>query len=72
MINVKKKVAYVTNKVLNTLIGRSKSSCLDVSLQVHSFSTNCVRELFKPSKDLASLEICNEKIFFGVGFQIFL
>jgi len=41
----------------------SKSSCSHVSLQVHSSSANCVRELFKPSKDSASLSVCSEKKF---------
>jgi len=37
-------------------------------LQVHSSSANCARELFKPSKDLASLQIDNEKMLFDFGF----
>jgi len=28
-------------------------------------------ELFKPLKDSASLQVCNEKNFFGCGFWIF-
>jgi len=30
------------------------------------------RELFKPSKDLASLLVCNEKNFFGFGCGFFV
>jgi len=32
---------------------------------------DCAKELFKPSKDLASLRICN-KIFFGFGLHFFV
>jgi len=35
------------------------------------FADDCVRELFKPSKDSASLRVCNDKKFFGFGFQVF-
>jgi len=32
---------------------------------------DCIRELFKPSKDSASLCVCNEKNVFGFEFWIF-
>jgi len=40
-----------------------KSICLHMSLQVHSSSAECARELFKPSKDLTSLRVCYNQIF---------
>jgi len=39
--------------------------------QPHSSSADCARELYKPSKDLACLRVCNEKIISGFGFQVF-
>jgi len=42
-----------------------------LTYQQHSSSADCARELFKPSKGLASLQICNEKNFFGLGFHFF-
>jgi len=33
------------------------------TLQLHNLSVDCARELFKPSKDLASLLVYNEKKF---------
>jgi len=47
---------------------RHKSSICHVSWQRHISSEDCARELFKPSKDLASFWVCNEKIFFGFRF----
>ena len=38
-----------------------------VSLPHHNSPTNCPRELFKPSKDMASLLVCNEKFKFWVS-----
>jgi len=51
---------------------RLKSSIFWLSYQSHSSSADCARELFKPSKDLASLLVCNEKNFLvlGVGFYM--
>jgi len=40
-----------------------KITLLACALQVHCSSTNCTRELFKTSKDSASLHACNEKNF---------
>jgi len=34
-------------------------------LQLHNSPINCARELFKPSQDLASLLVYNEKKFLG-------
>jgi len=34
-----------------------------------SSSASCAKELFKPSKDLASLRISNEKKMFGFGLR---
>ena len=49
----------------------ANSSCLHVSLHGYNYGAECARELFKPSKDSASLWVCNEIHFFGYGFQIF-
>jgi len=46
-----------------------KLSSLNVSLQLHNLPSDCAGELFKPSKDLASLRICNVKKFF-LGFFV--
>jgi len=48
-----------------------KSSSLHVSLGGHNSGPGSAGELFKPSKDLASLRVCDEKKFFGFGFLIF-
>ena len=48
-----------------------KSSIFWLSYQYHSSSANCARELFKPSKDSASLRVCNEKKVFVLGFKFF-
>ena len=45
-----------------------KSSSSHVARQLHNSLGDYARELFKPSKDLASLQVCNEKN--GFGFQI--
>jgi len=39
-----------------------------LTYQSHGSSAHCTRELFKPSKDSASLPACNEKKFFVMGF----
>jgi len=39
-----------------------------MSLQGRNSSTESTTELFKPSKDMASLQVCNEKKIFGFGF----
>jgi len=46
------------------------SSCFLLSHQLHNSPDECARELFKPSKDSASLRDCNEKIFSGFGFFV--
>jgi len=50
----------------------TKSSSSPVSLCRHNSGTKCVRELFKPSKDLASLWVRNEQIFLVMGFGFFV
>jgi len=50
---------------------RLKSSSLHVFLHGNISADDCARELFKPSKDLASLHICNENNIFGLGFGVF-
>ena len=52
--------------------GQSKWSCLHVNLQVNSSSTDCARELFKPSKDSASLRVCSEKFLLILHFRFFV
>jgi len=39
-------------------------------MQLHNLPVDCGKELFKPSKDLTSLLICNEKFvkFWVTGF----
>jgi len=41
-----------------------KTSSFQLPYQRHSSFGDCARELFKPSKDSASLLVCNEKTFF--------
>jgi len=41
-------------------------------LQLYNSSVDCPRELFKPSKDSASLLACNEKYFFGFRYRFFV
>jgi len=41
-------------------------------LQLRNLAVNCAKELSKPSKDLASLLVCNEEEFLGLGFQFFV
>jgi len=43
-----------------------------MALRRHNSGTESIRELFKSSKDLASLLVCSEKKYFGFGFQIFV
>jgi len=50
---------------------RLKSSIFRLSYLLHN-SADCVRELFKPSKDLGSLRVCNEKILGGVWASFFV
>jgi len=51
---------------------RAKTCCSHVALHRHNSGTACVRKLFKSSKDLASLLVCNEIIFFlfALGFFV--
>jgi len=39
-----------------------------VALPTHSFSPDCAKELFKPSKDTANLRLCNGKKILVWGF----
>jgi len=39
-----------------------------LSYQLYSSSADCGRELFKPSKDVTRLGVCNEKIFLALDF----
>ena len=48
-----------------------KTSCSHMALRRHNPGTKCIRELFKCSKDSASLVVCNEKNYVGFGFPIF-
>jgi len=45
-----------------------KSSVFQLSYQPHSSLADCARVLYKPSKDLTSLWVCNEKTFRVLGF----
>jgi len=47
------------------------SSCFQLTYQLHNSPGDCGRELFKPSKDPASLQVCNEKKFSVWGFGFF-
>jgi len=41
------------------------------TLQLHNFPVDCAAQLFKPSKDVASLLSCNKKkIILGFGFLV--
>jgi len=51
---------------------RLKSSSLHMFLRGNISADDYARELFKPSKDSASLHICNEKTFFVLGFGFFV
>jgi len=42
------------------------------TLQLHNSPVNCVRELFKPSKYVASLLVCNEKKLLVLGSRFFV
>jgi len=48
-----------------------KTSSFWLPYQRHSSSADCARELFKPSKDSASLLVCTRKTIFGWGLQNF-
>ena len=58
---------------------RTLKSCIEhvclhyspVTLQLRNLPGDCARELFKHSKDVASLRVCSAKKFFGFGFQVF-
>ena len=45
-----------------------KTSSFQLPYQQHSSSVDCARELCKPSKNSASLLVCNEKFFLVSGF----
>jgi len=50
---------------------REKPGVFRFSYQLHSSLADCAKELFKPSKDSASLQVCNEKKFLALGFIFF-
>jgi len=49
---------------------RLRSSSLQMFLHGNISADDCARELFKPSKDLASLRVCNETKTFDIGFFV--
>ena len=49
---------------------RGETRVFRLTYQQHSSSASCTREQFKPSKDLASLQVCNEKNTFGFSFFV--
>jgi len=53
-------------------ISKVKFRLLHLPYQLHSSSTSCARELFKPSKDLSNLLVCNEKKVLVLGFHFFV
>jgi len=57
-----KSIVLADSDILARLIYRS------ITLQLHNFSVNCTRDLFKPSKDVTSLQVCNEKKLLGFVF----
>jgi len=42
------------------------------TLQLHNLLVDCARELFKPSKDSASLQVCSENKYFRVSFFLWV
>jgi len=54
------------------LVVRVKIAGLHVALCRHNSGTISSRELFKCSKGLASLVVCNEKIFWVLAFGFFV
>jgi len=46
-----------------------KPGKFQLTYQPHGSSADCARELFKPSKDWASHQLCNEKIILVLGFE---
>jgi len=46
--------------------------CFCATLQIHNSPIDCAKELFKPSKDSASLRVCNDKNIFGWVFVFFV
>jgi len=50
----------------------AKTKHFRLSYQPHSSSGDCTRELFKPSKDSASLVVSNKKYFFWFWVSAFL
>jgi len=57
----------VYNYIIPGNWGKTKDIWL--SYQPHSSSADCARELFKPSKDSASLRLCNDKKYLVLGFS---
>jgi len=66
-----------TKNIFNTFeaglnqVVRAKAACSHVALYGRNSGAASTRELFKGSKDSASLVVCNEKNFFGFGFHNF-
>ena len=51
---------------------RVKTACSHVALHEHNSGVESPRELFKGSKDSASLVVCNDKKFSVLGFGFFV
>jgi len=49
----------------------TKTACSHLAFCGSNSGAESARELFKPSKDLANLVVCNEKNFFRFGFRSF-
>jgi len=58
--------------MIYSYLERPKTSSFQLSYQRHNSSADCARELFKLSKDLASLLVCDEKklLVGGCGFVV--
>jgi len=52
------------------LWNQPKTSSCRLLYQQHNSSADCAKVLFKPLKDSASLQVWNEKQFFGFGFRV--
>jgi len=72
---------YLSYKLVNTLLpgydtfvlwNWPKTSSFRLPYQLHSSSTDCTRELFKPSNDSSSLLVCNENTIFCFWVSGFL
>jgi len=72
-IMITRQETYIFLKFNTFAAGRiwPNSSCFQLTYQLHNSPSDCGRELFKPSKDSASLQVCNEKKFLVWGFRFF-